>query len=216
MWFREPSKSLSRREKISNRFETSLKTVMTDFGSQNPRFWKAIKAASNAVLKTKEPNRPAITMIVVSPGSEQTANCLVKHLGNSIHRAYQSSAPTIVFSQPENSTPEESKLLLDERLESAFAAGIRVGWIQRLEQLHGEAAMMLHSYCDNEFANYKDAHLYFTVHVPESMAEEDEVEAFLAAQWSSLAIDQFSALWSRISNNMVFVQPENDTSLCQK
>jgi hypothetical protein len=49
------------------------------------------------------------------------------------------------------------------------------------------------------------------MHTLREMTTEDEVEEFLAQKWNTLELDRFSALWSRIANNAVFLKAENQS-----
>jgi hypothetical protein len=97
-------------------------------------------------------------MVIVPPGADGTAECLLKHISDAIHHAYKSPASAVAFTPSPDLSPEDDKLLLDEQLNAGFNVGSRVAMVERLQELHGEAAMMMRSYCDNEYANFKDAH----------------------------------------------------------
>lgn len=214
---------LSVREQMSTSFDASFRQLMTDFPAQSKSTWKLLKATTSAVLRTEDPAYPGVTLVVANRSSIATADCIIGRLAHAISGIYGTGKEMEVLGEGlwgAERSPEEVKLLIDERLEAAFRQGRRVAWIQHAEQLHGTAALMFHSYCDNIYANERDAHFFFTVFMADQPLEsfdETAVEQFLLQLWQpELELDKFYALWSRIGNNVVVLQPESDQVLNSK
>jgi len=72
---------------------------------------------------------------------------------------------------------------------------------------------MLHAYCDNENAPYKNVTILTTVQMS-SPANANSIEDVLGDAWSELGNDKLPALLSRVANNIAIVTSEQGQSQC--
>ena len=212
---------LNDREILVNNFEREFKEFMALFPAQTIRFWKILKASTKSVLRESEPRMPIVIIMVSNEGAHESAMCITKRFSELITKVYGVQGPVEIHNQQVLQYSEASNLkkFLDVTLQQAFE-NTRVAVIHEIDKIPGEAAMIFHAYCDNEFAPYKDAAIIFTIqNEGEILADDNDVENFLEEKWEEeLDKDKRGALiYSRIANNIAFVKEEKEidvTSAC--
>jgi len=106
----------------------------------------------------------------------------------------------------------EFKLNLHGALEAQLRRGSKVAVIDNLQMTPGGAIDLFHGYCDNENAPYLEATFVLTLHVNDVVIDEPNdviVEDFLDRVWGQdVEKENLAALYSRIANNIAFVNAE--------
>ena len=101
-----------------------------------------------------------------------------------------------------------------------LTSGSQIAIVHHLELLHGESAMMLHAYCDNENAPFRRAIFILTLFVDQTSSEVAETESFvedrLKVLWGDmLGTNRFYPLVTRIAHSIAFMRPESNDGLAQ-
>ncbi len=202
------------RQDMVEHFERKLQEIRELFPGQSKRFWTVIKAAIKRVLKDPVPLQPAVILVAGPDGSRDFLLCLARKIASAVSEAYKSTETVIEHlhsTSAFNSSPDDIKLLLDNKLSSGFHNGARTAIIHNLAEIPGKSAMMFHAYCDNENAPFKDVAIMFTVELSNhsSVFSERDVEEFLQTRWTEhLDIDRVTPLLSRIGNNIAVYSKE--------
>ena len=192
-----------------------LKDIQEKFPSQSPRSWRVIRAALKAVLKP-EPSQPAVVLLVATEGATETAKCLAKALTDAFSAVREVPAPgTEVLCAELSSDPHAAKEEIDDKLLAHFNSGLKTVTLSGIEKMDGETALMLHSYCDNDNAPFKDVALFLTMSsrleagVLVESCTDRLVEEELSEHWRrALNVDKLGALLSRVATSIAIVKPE--------
>lgn len=208
-----------RREQMVDRFVDKLQPIVNDFSHQPKRLWQSVKATTKAVLREASPQQPAVLLLAAQRQHSRTAECLARSIASSFTAAYDTAAAVHVLKSDDyNEHPEQLKKHLEMQLSTAFQKGSRAIIINEVDAMSGKAAMIFHAYCDNENAPHRDVALVFTLFMDDSKSlhSSAQVEAYLYGMWQKqLDVDVLSSLLSRIANNVVIVQGEEDEVLQQ-
>ncbi len=205
------------RDVIKERFMSSVLELKEKFPHQTSRFWSTVSAATKRIIKDEHPIQPAVLLISAPDGAYRLGDCIVRYIADiitDVHEALPSTTLNISDSLISLSAAD-AKVKLEQHLTRNLGKGSKVVVVHGLHDLQPLAAMLLHAFCDNENAPYKDVVLAFTLHVkhPGSVRERD-VERFLHKIWGSdLDTDNLSALLSRVANNIAIVQHESNEVL---
>lgn len=202
---------------IVERFESKFKELMLDFPKQSQRFWRVLKSTTKRVMKDPNPRTPAVLLIVGNKGAFDSVNCIVSKFSDLTATAFEVTEPIeIKATETETYLPEKLKLLLDKKLSAAFQE-TKVAVIHNIDKIAGEAAMIFHSYCDNEFAPFKDSVIMFTMHMESDtdLTSDNQVETYLEGKWEDqLDKDRRAALiYSRIANSIAVVNKEDSETI---
>lgn len=218
---KEMISELDSRQLMVHKFTNYLKGIMLEFPSQTKMFWAGVAAASKCVLKTEMPLQPGIMLLVSSKQGKNTMRCLSQKISDILMKVYDDSGIT-VFHMDDHLRLNGSYLKV--RIDETFQKGLQsrrqhVAILHNLEKVMGQAAMMLHGYCDNESAPFKDAIFIFTVELSlsdEKIASMEErqvaemVESLLQKTWQTeIGYDNAMALNSRVANNIGVVKIES-------
>ena len=179
-------------------------------------FWTIVSAAMKAPMHSL-PDYPGVLLLLSSPSSRPTANCLASRLAALSSRVLGRPAlprppPSSLIIQcgalpPQPATAKEELTVL---LHSALSSGGAVALLD-LELLHPDPALTLHAFTDNSNAPYKQAVLVATLEVPPSKDcknLEQRAERALTQSWGSLGADKLAALLSRVVVSVGEVQEE--------
>ncbi|XP_063884300.1 torsin-1A-interacting protein 2-like [Scylla paramamosain] len=191
-----------------------LQSLSREF-SQPREVWLGLLGQLEAVMVEK-PLQPAIILFVVPDDSRGVATCLVHRLARAVQFAFEDSQ-FVMFDTRSSEYLDTSALLkveLDESLKGLDRAHAAV--VHNIESIPGPAAMILHAYCDNENAPYKQAVLFLLVDVPGTYNDlgysrrlDSLVDAHLGRLWGAgLEEKDVSALISRTCNTPVLIRPE--------
>ncbi|XP_045106856.1 torsin-1A-interacting protein 2-like [Portunus trituberculatus] len=191
-----------------------LQSLSREF-SQPREVWLGLLGQLEAVM-VEEPLQPAVILFVVPDDSQGVATCLSHRLARAVQYAFEDSQ-FVMYDTRTSEYLDSSALLkveLDETLRMLERSHGAV--IHNLESIPGPAAMILHAYCDNENAPYKQAILILLVEVPGTYKDlgysrrlDTLVDAHLGRLWGAeLAEKDVSALISRTCNTPVLIRPE--------
>jgi hypothetical protein len=197
-------------------FLQAFENITDSFSSQVPHLWKTLRAGTRPIMQQDDPVHPAVFLIVIPSDAMPTGECLIRWFADAVTHAFDAAAPAVRF-MPDSinvSPPEHVKRQLDDTLRGGLSAGSRVAVVDHMERLHGESAMMLHAYCDNEHAPFRRAVFILALHIAEATADITETDAFVEAElgklWEKvLGSNRFHPLLSRIGNSIAFIRREN-------
>jgi len=195
-------------------FSQAFNSIRESFRVQTSGFWGIIRAAIKPIVFHENPDQPAVFVLVVPSDTHETAACFIRLFSNTITTLLRAKLPVEFFTDTVSSLPPDRvKRLLDDQLRNGLTSGSQIAIIHHLEQLHGESAMMLHAYCDNENAPFRRAIFILTLFVDKTSLEVTETEAFveeqLRALWGdTLGTNRFYPLITRIAHSIAFIQPD--------
>ena len=205
----------------SEMFLRAFNSVRESFRWQTSGFWGIIRAAIKPIVLQENPDQPAVFVLVVPSDTHKTSACFIRLLSDTVTDLFQTNSAVEFFTDAvSNLSPDRVKRLLDDRLKGGLAMGSRVAIVHHLEQLHGESAMMLHAYCDNENAPFRRAIFILALFVDETSSDVSETESFvedrLRVFWGdTLGTNRFYPLITRIAHSIAFVRPEPSDVLAQ-
>jgi len=222
--FRQPSGSKyishSKSAITSEMFLQAFNSVRESFRVQTSGFWGIIRAAVKPIVLQENPYQPAVFVLVVPSDARRTASCFIRLFSNTIANLFQTSPVEFFTDTMSGLSPERVKRLLDDQLRNGLGSGGRVAIVHHLELLHGESAMMLHAYCDNDNAPFRRTIFILALFVDETSSEVAETEAFVEQRlrmlWGDmLGTNRFYPLLTRIAHSVVFMRPETSDVLAQ-
>lgn len=196
-------------------FLQAFNSVRESFQVQTSGFWGIIRAAIKPIAFRENPDQPAVFVLVVPSDTHETAACFIRLFSNTITRLFWAKSPVEFFTDTVSGLPPERvKRMLDDQLRDGLMSGSRIAIIHHLEKLHGESAMMLHAYCDNENAPFRRTIFVLTLFVDETSLEVTETEAFveerLGLLWGdTLGSNKFYPLITRIAHSIAFMRPDS-------
>lgn len=203
-------------DEILNDFLEAFDRLNGSFPAQTSMFWKVLRAGTRSIMRPSPPDQPAVFIIAVPQGAEQTALCIARRYADVVTKAFKVHG-TIEFLQHLRGadTPERIKEAIDDTLNSGFLRGSKVAIVHELNRLHGQSAMMFHGYCDNENAPFTRVAFVLMLHMDADGGETDDlVERRLSNVWGNyLDRDTLLPLLSRIGNRNAFVRQESDEIL---
>lgn len=205
----------------SEMFLQAFNSVRESFQMQTSGFWGVIRAAIKPIVFQENPDQPAVFVLVIPSDTRETSACFVRLFSNAITGLFQTESPVEFLTDTVSGlSPDRVKRLLDDQLRHGLSAGSRIAIVHHLEQLHGDSAMMLHAYCDNENAPFRRAIFILALFVDETSSEVAETETFvedrLKMLWGdTLGTNKFYPLVTRIAHSIAFVRPETNDVLVQ-
>jgi len=204
----------------SEMFLQAFNSVRESFRMQTSGFWGIIRAAVKPIVLRENPDQPAVFVLVVPSDARETAACFIRTFSDAITSLFQTSPVEFFTDTVSGLSPERVKQLLDDRLRNGLGSGGQIAIVQHLEQLHGESAMMLHAYCDNDNAPFRRTIFILALFVDETSSEVAETEAFVEQRlemlWGkTLGTNRFYPLLTRIAHSVVFMRPETSDVLGQ-
>ncbi|XP_013412694.1 torsin-1A-interacting protein 2 [Lingula anatina] len=206
-------------EKLAKDFGEKVNLLQLEAPQQNAKTWKILKAATKSILRNPSPEQPAVLLMASTPEGSPTMECLAKKLGNIIHETLNLSQPTAIKTGSyRNEKPDVVKEQIDQILHQDFENGHRAAILDQMQNIPPIAALMLHAYCDNVNAPYKNVVIILTITLETdaqsaSELQESSVETFLTKIWrKGLDDDKIGALLSRVANNIVIIKKDESLS----
>jgi len=203
----------------SEMFLEAFHSVGELFRVQTSGFWGVIRAALRPIVLQESPDQPAVVVLVVPSDTRETAACFLHLFTDTLTSLFQTTSAVEFFVDAVSGlSPERVKRLLDDRLRAGLGSGARIAIVRHLEQLHGESAMMLHAYCDNDNAPFRRTVFILALFVDDTSSEVSETEAFVEQRlkqlWGeALGTNKFYPLLTRIAHSVVFMRPETSDVL---
>jgi len=205
----------------SEMFLQAFNSVRESFRVQTSGFWGVIRAAVKPIVLQENPDQPAVFVLVVPSDTRETAACFLRLFSDTITSLFRTTSPVEFFTDAMSGlSPERVKRLLDDQLRNGLGSGGRIAVVRHLEQLHGESAMMLHAYCDNDNAPFRRAIFILALFVDDTSSQVSETESYvewrLKMLWGdTLGTNRFYPLLTRIAHSVVFMRPETNDKLAQ-
>lgn len=206
--------------KVYDDLKSELQSLNREF-TQPREVWMGLLGQLEAVM-IDEPQQPAVILLVVPDDSRGTATCLAHRLAKAIQDAFEDRR--FVMYDARSSEYQDTAALLKMELDEALTAlaQTHVAVVHNVESIPGPAAMILHAYCDNENAPYKQAVIFLLAHIPGTYSElgysrlDSVVDSHLGRVWGAgLAEKDVSALISRTCNTPILVRPERADRVLQ-
>ncbi|BFZ20165.1 hypothetical protein BsWGS_23204 [Bradybaena similaris] len=203
-----------------DRFSTHVHEIKQNFPSQNHKFWKTLEASTHRILKGDVSRYPAVILMASSLKNASVALCLARNISSAFDSSVGLSANSalINFKDFKHLTAAEQKVQLDSDLNSALGTDKRRSLVlENLQLLDPLAAVLFYSYCDNDYAPFKDVLILLTLYFDdekEKIGDTEAVENYLEMIWSKgLITDKVKPLLSRVANHIVIVQGESPETL---
>ena len=209
LYVRGPAKILPPREPSIDDLRIRVEALKQKFPSQDGQVWKRLVAATSRQFTTDTVTMPSVSVIVSREGGEKTVGCLSREFAKTVSDVFAASPPLIVPARLVN----RRKLELDETLIKSFKDGVKVAVFPHLEQFDKDTLLLMHSYCDDQDANYKNVILLFEAHVP-ARVQDHQIETFIESTWErEVDGDEAGALVSRVLRNVVVIKAESTETL---
>jgi len=206
-----------------NVFRSDLRSLASKFPNQSSETWKMVSATLKSPM-SPSPEYPGVLVLLSTPSSLETANCLAMKL---VELASKSFSKSGLHSPSSNqlvisslSLPSVDPLQAKEELTSLLHSSL-ASWgataITYLHHLHPVPALTLHAFADNTNAPYKQAAIILSVSDNTEGQEmevgdtvEKRVERILAREWNKeLGEDKLYALISRLVVSVAEVKRED-------
>lgn len=201
------------------KFLQEMKQLQSNLPSQNKRLWLTVKASVKHILNETSSEYPSIILMASQSKDSHTARCIANQIAAIYQSANELSTPpaTTDVDSIKDLQSDLQKKKLDDALDSALgSSNCKSVVVDNLQLLSPEAALILHKYCDNDNAPYKDILMILLLYVdPATQAESSgKVENYLKDLWhQGLDADKVGALMSRVANNVVLVSHENISTI---
>jgi len=206
-----------------NVFRADLRSLVSKFPNQSTETWKMVSATLKSPM-SPSPEYPGVLVLLSTPSSLETANCLAMKL---VELASKSFSKSGLHSPSSNqlvisslSLPSVDPLQAKEELTSLLHSSL-ASWgataITYLHHLHPVPALTLHAFADNTNAPYKQAAIILSVsdnmegqEIEVGDTVEKRVERILAREWNNeLGEDKLYALISRLVVSVAEVKSED-------
>lgn len=182
------------------------------YAEQNERLWRVIKSCTRHVFDSQEVTYPAVLLMVSERGNAAQAAALAEDVGQRFEsilsqQASLSKAASLNLTVlPGKVEASKQKLDLDNWLKQKLNVSHTAIILNHLEILSPEAALLLHGYCDNDNAPYKQVMLILGLYLEQPVDSPQAAELALKKMWmSKLSEDKVGALLSRVANNIALV-----------
>ncbi|XP_072016461.1 uncharacterized protein [Amphiura filiformis] len=211
------------------RFKKHMAKLQQQFPSQNYRLWDVIGGACQSHIKNPpDLVNPVIILLAGSTGSATTFGCLATSLAFMFDDILQASQNPIIINGTVHHDEDsgETKSKIHDQMTTGFTNLSKSAVIHNLDDLPPCSVIIFHSYCDNEFAPFKDAAIIHTVQVEtnstylHALSPKDfdkVVSNHLRNCWEPckehMTPDKQDAMLSRVANNIALVMPESDIEL---
>ncbi|GFR77574.1 torsin-1A-interacting protein 2-like [Elysia marginata] len=222
--FSGPSKPVTNAAGISvfEKYTSRIDELQKHFPKQSSRFWRTLKSSAKHVLNSTDPEYPVVILMAAPIQSSAVTRCVAEQVASVFQSSLTGAEAAIGVSDIslyQSLEDAKQKEALDSKMLDAFSqkSGGKSFVILNLQALAPEAALILHSYCDNDNAPFKDVMIVITLHFSPGQLElnakqrvgEGDVEAYLRDLWNrGLVGDKVGALLSRVANNIVLVVEE--------
>ncbi|KAK4005435.1 hypothetical protein OUZ56_007147 [Daphnia magna] len=192
------------------------------FPFQKKGTWISFLSALNSVTE-EEPSQPAVLLFVSGNAAMRTMQNIAQTLAiNTNKLLHTTNSAKANFQGVTVKVDEIADLLrqddtikqeLDEQIHSILSQSFSV-ILGPLEKIPPQAALLLHGYCDNFMAPFKKSVIILTATFDyEIPRNSKEVEQKLHSLWDpTLGIDKSASIVSRVANNVVFIEPETDST----
>lgn len=211
--------------------EQLVKQMSNYFPAQETRTWISFISALSSVIQ-ENPSQPAVLLLVGENTVEaiHTLQCIARQLALitnklfSITNLYDGNLRKIELTVNVDEVAtlfknreEPMKKELDTRIRSILNQSHSVIF-GPLEDLPPRAALLLHGYCDNFMAPFKDRVIILTATFDsnERPINSKQIDRRLHTLWNAdLGKDKAGSLISRVANNPVFIEPESGSIPCK-
>jgi len=196
--------------------------LQKEFPNQNKKFISTILSSFDESIITS--GNPSIVMLVSddnAPIGHCVANRIFKVLGDK-------KVPELDCNNLQLLNKDQAKLEIDNQLENAFKAGKRLFLINNIEAVPSSSMFIFYTYGDSiPEAKFPGVMIFFTYKLKSSLTNEQRklfrnglpqltsfVEQELTELWNDIHFDQLKPLFTRITNNVVLV--EKDEQPCNR
>lgn len=224
--------SLAKQKAYLTKFNEHMKFIKSKYPNQTRLFWANIESTyRHSIVKTRD---PSIILIVSDKLTSHTGHELASDILNAIKTSIEdqqsSNLNNLVISPAEYSNFIESKqfdqvkLIIDNKLNRIFQSGQRVALVRSIQQIPATSMLLFYTYGDDLLsAKYPGVVILMTLEIDDILLVEQRaqlannskkimefVETYLFQMWSKfVGEDQLKPLFTRIGNNVVFVNNES-------
>ncbi|GFN91385.1 torsin-1a-interacting protein 2-like [Plakobranchus ocellatus] len=199
---------------VFGKYVAGVDGLKEKFPHQSRRFWQTLKSSTVHVLNGTNPEYPVVILMAAPTQMSHVSECIAEQVVS----LFESSATGCTTNIKKSNIKEyeqflhaEQKEKLDAEMNQAFSQGSRSFLINNLQALAPEAALILHSYCDNDNAPYKNVMILMTLHGDneKDFLSVKEIEVYMKQLWGGgYMADKVDALLSRVGNNIIVVSQE--------
>ena len=223
-----PSKPTSSPADISvfEKYTLGIDDLRAKFPQQSSRLWRTLKSSAKHVLNDTDPEYPVVILMAAPKENSYLTQCIAELAAKEFQSSltgYSGDVKTSDINHFKGLLDGQQKEKLDIEMTRTFTeSGGKSFVIVNLQALAPEAALILHGFCDNDNAPYKDVMIVMTLHFdPKDLKlnenkriAEGDVETYLRNLWGrGLVADKVGALLSRVGNNIVLVADEKSESV---
>lgn len=204
----------SSKEMFEDKLLREVKSLQSSYPHQPMKTWIEFMAAVTSI--TGNPSQPAVLLLAATNATAaiETSKCIAKQLARVTNRLFNvPSSPAFQISTPRSGTDHRIKEELDDKIHAILSKSYAM-LLDDINHIPPRAAMVLHGYCDNFMAPFKQRVIILTVVVNEDLTS-DGVDDFLRDLWDpELGEDKAASLVSRVANMPVFIHPEESLTAC--
>ncbi|CAL1266650.1 unnamed protein product [Larinioides sclopetarius] len=183
---------------------TLVKNLKMKFKNQPHLTFRIIFSALKNVLEV-EPEAPAIILLLATNGSETLCSELAHSLVDSLNVPdYTVKIPGTHYKQ---ANAKHAKMNIDKTISDKLKND-QLGsiLIEDLDQIPGQAAIILHKYSDHENARFKKAVFVMTVNYNKAISNYSDTKMWdkaandhLLSVWTDVGVDQATPLLARLT-----------------
>ncbi|XP_032787972.1 uncharacterized protein LOC116925390 [Daphnia magna] len=210
----------------SNQAMELLDEMENSFPLQKKETWIGFLSALSSVIEEK-PSQPAVVLLVGgnTPAITRTMQCVALALATNTNKLLRTTSSTdtkfpvvtvkvdeiIDVRQQEEAIKQELDVQIHSILNQSFSVVLGP-----LEMIPPRAALLLHGYCDNFMAPFKKSVIILTATFDsDKPLNPKQVERKLHNLWDpALGLDTSASIVSRVTNYVVFIQPESGSTQC--
>jgi len=224
--------SLAKQKAYQTKFNEHMKFIKSKYPNQTSLFWANIESTyRHSIVKMKD---PSIVLMVSDKLTSQTGHELSSDILNAIKTSIEdkqsSNLNNLIINPVDYSDLVESKqfdqvkLIIDNKLNKIFLNGQRVALVRSIQQIPATSMLLFYTYGDDLLsAKYPGVVILMTLEIEDTIAVEKReqltknskkimefVETHMFQMWSKfVGEDQLKPLFTRIGNNVVFVNNES-------
>ncbi|XP_050302248.1 uncharacterized protein LOC126740321 [Anthonomus grandis grandis] len=192
------------------KLQTKFEKYESEMKHQNEDFWRSIKVSIREVPVLKQPRT---ILFLYEDKSEKTLNLILEKVVNAAlcFLTECDKKPVQIQGASLNNSQiiRDHGVIISKYADQLKKSGVMV--VYNLEQVPGKAALAFHSFCDDYNPIAEKSLILFTLKmnkIPQGYPMMF-LEKFLLNLWSDIGKgDKFYPLFTRISGNILTVQPE--------
>lgn len=222
----------AKQTEFKNKFSEYMRLIKSKYPNQSGLFWANIESTyRHSIIKSKD---PAIVLIVNDKLTSNLASELSYDILNTIKTSIENQRSynlNNLIINPSDFTDlinaklhDQVKLHIDNKLNKIFQSDQRVALVKNIQQIPATSMLLFYTYGDDLIsAKYPGVVILMTLEIDHTISNEQReifsksskktmefVESHLFKLWSKfVGEDQLKPLFTRIGNNVIFVNNES-------